>query len=712
MVLDFNLLNSLYLTRCHKPKKAELPPMLDSSRFSPLFEPVKIGPVTTKNRFYAVPQCTGMGFSYPNSYIRHREVKAEGGWGVICTEECMIHPTSDHSASTHLRLWTEDDVRFLARVADAVHKHGALLGVELAHAGRSAANRLTREYPLAPSDLHYFGPGPFAARAMDKSDIADLRKWHRDAAVRAKQAGADIVYVYCAHDLSIAMQFLLSRTNRRTDEYGGSLENRVRLLRELLEDTKEAVGDTCAVAIRLSVEEFLGGNGMSSDGECQDVIGMLADIPDLWDVNVSDWDKDSGASRFFEEGYQEKFTRFVKSVTDKPVVGVGRYTSADRMLGLVKRGHLDLIGAARPSIADPFLPKKIQEGSIEDIRECIGCNMCTVNQHYSVPIRCTQNPTIGVEWSRGWHPEIVPPGRTKEPVLVVGGGPAGMECALTLAKRGYPVTLAEARSKLGGRVARESALPGLVAWMRVASYREYQLRQLDQVDIFLESNLDTDHLLEFGFGRIVLALGATWRRDGVGRANAAPVDGSGLAHVFTPDDVMNDVEIGGPVVIFDDDHYYMGSVIAEKLALDGAEVHLVTPAAEAAVWSKMTLEWSHIQERLTELGVVQHPFRKISTINDTTVELAAVFGGKVETLDCASVVMVTGMTPNRSLLNELRSDPEKLAAAGIGVVEAIGDCQAPSSIAQAVFDGHRLAMAIDEDLPPIPYKVEPIRLVD
>ncbi|MBI1386112.1 MAG: NAD(P)-binding protein [Rhizobiales bacterium] len=680
--------------------------------FDVLFEPVVIGPVTAKNRFYAVPQCTGMGFSYPNAYIRHREIKAEGGWGVVCTEECMIHPTSDHSASTHLRLWTEDDVRFLARVADGVHRHGALLGVELAHAGRSAANRLTREYPIAPSPLHYFGPGPFMARVMDKTDIRALRGWHRDAALRARRAGADIIYVYCAHDLSIAMQFLLERTNSRTDEYGGSLENRVRLLRELLEDTKDAVGDACAVAIRFCVEEMLGPEGLSSEGECADIIGMLAEIPDLWDVNVSDWNNDSGPSRFFEEGYQERYTGFVKSLTSKPVVGVGRYTSPDRMVAAIKAGRLDLIGAARPSIADPFLPAKIEEGRLDEIRECIGCNMCTVNQHYAVPIRCTQNPSIGVEWSRDWHPERVSVRKSEKPVLVVGSGPAGLECALTLARRGYPVTLAEARPEAGGRVARERKLPGLTAWGRVADHRLLMLGKMANVDVFFESDLTATHLLEFGFSRIALALGAHWRRDGVGRRNARAIKGAEGANVYTPDDVMNGIDIPGPVVVFDDDHYYMGSVIAEKLALEGKQVHLVTPAAEAATWSRMTLEWPHVQARLAELAIPVLPFRNLVEIHPSAAVTVTAFTSIREAVECASVVLVTGMASDQRLLHALLDDPVQLERAGIELVEPIGDYQAPSSIAQAVHDGRRFAMQIDEVRLEVPYKVEPLRLCD
>ena len=193
--------------------------------------------------------------------------------------------------------------------------------------------------------------------------------------------------------------------------------------------------------------------------------------PNLWDVNLSNWSNDSQTARFSEEGFQEPYIRFVKSVTTKPVVGVGRYTSPDSMARVIRQGIMDFIGAARPSIADPFLPVKIEEGRIDDIRECIGCNICTSGDNTSVPMRCTQNPTVGEEWRKGWHPERIAASRTADAVLIVGGGPAGLEAARALAQRGLDVTLAESGREWGGRVSRESRLPGLATWARVRDWR-------------------------------------------------------------------------------------------------------------------------------------------------------------------------------------------------------------------------------------------------
>ena len=208
------------------------------------------------------------------------------------------------------------------------------------------------------------------------------------------------MYAYAGHGLSVFSQFLQTRYNQRSDEYGGSLENRMRLLREALEDMKEEIGATCAVALRFGVNEI---DGDIEQGKA--LVEALKDLPDLWDVNVSDWPEDSATSRFADEGFQEDSVAFVKQLTDKPVVSVGRFTSPDAMLSQVRRGILDRVGAARPSIADPFLPRKVDEGRIDEIRECIGCNICVSGELSYSPIRCTQNPTMLEEHRRGWHPE-------------------------------------------------------------------------------------------------------------------------------------------------------------------------------------------------------------------------------------------------------------------------------------------------------------------
>ncbi len=437
---------------------------------------VALGPVSARrNPSIQVPHCSwARATAIRSALAAMRGVKAEGGWAVICTEQAEIHPqswTSHRSSSCGYGMTAIYPA--LARMADAVHEHGERsAGIELAYNGMNGPNHYGRDVPMGPAALPVatFSHEPLQARRMDKADIANLRRWHLAAVRRARTAGFDVIYVYAAHSLSFLSHFLSRRFNDRTDEYGGSIENRVRLLREVTEDARNAVGASCAVPVRISIDDLTNDGGLKRP-EVEDMIGCMADVPDLWDVTLAGWENDSRTSRFAEEGHVEVFIRGIKRLTRKPVVGVGRYTSVDRMVSLVRGGVLDLIGAARPSIADPYLPRKIEEGRIEDIRECIGCNICVAGDFTQSPLRCTQNPTMARRGVGAGIPKRV--GTEEAPtgaVLVVGGRPAGLEAAHVLAQARYRVTLAEARREaLGGpRLLDEiAAPPGLAGGSRV-----------------------------------------------------------------------------------------------------------------------------------------------------------------------------------------------------------------------------------------------------
>jgi dimethylamine/trimethylamine dehydrogenase len=429
--------------------------------------------------------------------------------------------------------------------------------------------------------------------------------------------------------------------------------------------------------------------------EMLEVVGMLDPIVDLFDVNVGAWPEDSGTSRYFDEGHQRPWVMRVREATDKAIVGVGRYTNPDLMASIIRTGAVDLIGAARPAIADPFLPRKIADGRYGDIRECTGSNICILKEETFAHVGCVQNPTAGEEYRRGWHPEDVPPiDRPERSALVVGAGPAGMECAVTLARRGLAaVHLVEAEAEIGGHLRWTRQLPTLGDWGRIIDWRAIQLDQHPAIEVITGRGLTADDVADYGADIVVIATGSRWAADGSQPAPGELIEGAESA--LTPERLMAGERppAGSPVVVYDAEGYYVGPGIAELLAVEGYDVHLVTTYQVISPVSDGTLEGDFLRRHLHDKGVRMH-----AGITLTNIDAAGVRGetslGDSWSLPGCSVVLVTHRLPDNALARELR-------ARGMDV-HVIGDALLPAMVSEAVFDGHRCAREIDGPHPDFP----------
>ena len=710
--------------------------MARNPKYDILFEPIQIGPKTLRNRFYQVPHCIGAGSDRPGFQAAHRSLKAEGGWGGINTEYCSIHPESDDTHRLSARIWDEGDVRNLKAMTDEVHKHGTLAGVELWYGGAHAPCLETRSTPLGPSQYASDFETLSYCKEMDLDDIARVQQYYVDAALRSRDAGFDIIYVYGSHSY-LPVQFLSPHYNKRTDKYGGSLANRARFWLETLEKVRKAVGSDCAIATRVEIDSLVGPGCIEVERDGMAFVELADSLVDLWDLDLGDiaeWGEDAGPSRFYQQGHQLPWTRFIKQVSKKPVLGVGRFTDPEKMVEIVTKGYADIIGAARPSIADPFLPQKIDEGRVDDIRVCIGCNVCISRWEIGgPPIICTQNATAGEEYRRGWHPEVFPKKGSKDSVLVIGAGPSGSECARVLLERGYTVHLYDSAEKIGGHLNSIITLPGLGEWGYHRDYRETQINKMlkknKESQLMLgQKPITADEILNYGAEKVVIATGSSWNTDGVNCMSHVAIPGADASRddQLTPEQVMSGKKaIGKRVVILSADSYFMTPSLAEKLALAGHEVTIVS-GVHLANYMHFTLERPNMMRRLHELKVDEIGDHFCSKIEPGRLEIYNLWGDGSKRsyrgpgvpprdpnkshrwLEFDSLVLVTGRHSEDALHRQLKARQDEWEKNGVKSVYLIGDAEAPRLIADATFTGHRLAREIEEANAqfPKPYKRE------
>ncbi|MFV0464021.1 MAG: FAD-dependent oxidoreductase [Nostocoides sp.] len=708
--------------------------MTPDPRHDVLFEPISFGPQTMRNRFWATSHSTGYP-DRPGTHAAFRAMKAEGGWGVVCTGFCSIHPESDEYPWVSSRLWDEGDVINLAHLTESIHAHDALAGVQLWYNGMHSPRMESREAARGPSGLpsNVFPERNIYAAWASEDDIRALINMYVLAAQRAERAGFDIVEI-SGGDSTLPLQFLERRYNKRTDKYGGSFENRARFYLEVMTAVKRAVGDRLAVTTRFEVDTINGEHRIKHHDEGMRFLEYMTaeGIVDLWSLKVGDYEEwggeDARSSRFAPQNWAAGFIAGARSVVDVPVVSNGRFTSADDMVAAIRSGQCDIIGAARPSIADPFLPVKVREGRLEDVRECIGCNMCVSRMQQQAQMYCTQNPTTGEEYRRGWHPEKTGTSPAPTTVLVVGAGPAGMEAALTLGRRGHEVHLLDSADTLGGHWRDVSRYPRCSEYERLISYRQVMLDKLPNVTVSLGvTPLGVDDVLDYGANQVIIATGSRWSPVGLGaetHESLVSVDADRMPNVLTPEQIMAGKEVPGRnVVVLDGDGHFTGFAMAELLADRGKTVTFVTNTNDVFEYAFFTMEMPNNKRVATAKGIrlmrnhwalgyegtrlrLFYLYRDSPDLVETQPGVwGRRFSDDVVELDCDALILTTSRIPQDTLYWGLMGARGRWADADVRGVYRIGDCVQPRHAMDAVFDGHRIGMELESPDPqrPLPY---------
>ncbi|HUB69740.1 MAG TPA: FAD-dependent oxidoreductase [Acidimicrobiales bacterium] len=374
------------------------------------------------------------------------------------------------------------------------------------------------------------------------------------------------------------------------------------------------------------------------------------------------------------------------------------------MAGALRSGKFDFIGGARPSIADPFLPRKIKEGRYDEIRECTGSNFCIAFETRPANLSCVQNPTIGEEYRRGWHPEHYAPAKYPDlAVLVVGAGPSGLECARVLGHRGFNrVHVVERDPAVGGHLAWTSRFAGMGEWARILNYRKAQLAKLANVEVHTGSELSAESVLEYGADVVVLATGARWagaRYPGDDAERFAGLAASRV-RVMTPELVMMTSERhdNDAVVVWDGDGSYVGAGIAEHLASSGAQVTLVSKFDRVAPLLDLSFEGEGVRRQLREAGVKMRTGLTLVGAGETRLWFRDQFGQE-DGVEATILVLVAHRVPDDALYEEIKRDPGRLEDAGIRRVIRIGDCLAPRELGYVIIEGHRVGRELEADNP-------------
>jgi 2,4-dienoyl-CoA reductase-like NADH-dependent reductase (Old Yellow Enzyme family) len=644
--------------------------------FPTLFSPLAIKGLTLRNRIASTPHSDGMaeGGLVTDRLVEYFRAKAAGGAGLIMGPAgCAVHPTSPTRAGG-LELYRPDARPGLTRLARAVHDGGAAYIPQLTHWGRRGSSGDRPGPLLAPSAI----PEPVSGenpRALSEEEIADIVAGYAGAARRAQEAGADGVDIV-AFANHLPDQFWSPLSNRRRDRYGGSLENRTRFVREVLAAIRRAAGPAFVVGMRISGDELI--QGGLGPRDLQEIAGYIAATGLLDYLSVSGgagmtpWAQAAVVpGLWWPPGCFAGYAKAMREVAGRlPILYAGRVVRPEMAERLLVDGACDLVAMTRAILADPELPAKAREGRLGEIRHCVGANVCIGRRygHYQ-PVACIYNPSAGRELEL---PPPEPAGVARR-IVVVGGGPAGLEAARVAAARGHRVVLFEAGDELGGHIGLEAAVPHRHELRGIADYYRRELPRLG-VDVRLRTAGTAEGVRAERPDAVVVATGSrpVW-----------PELPMGEVPVLSADDVLAGRRVSGRVLVFDDDGRYRGPGAALLLARAGAAVEIATPGLHVG----MRLDPSNLPplyRHLVRAGIVLTPSHELRGASGHAVRLRNVFGDtdvEREPVD-ALVVSLLRREPEDALYHALRGTLE---------VHLIGDASAARPTDKVILEAATLA---------------------
>ena len=649
-----------------------------SDQFPNLFSPVILGDLEIRNRVLSTGHMTCMisgGVPLP-AFADYHEARAAGGCGLIITESAAVHPTSN---AYNIQLTKPEVVDALGEAAVRVKRHGCRMFGQLGHGGRETHSGTDGSRPIA------FGPSAVATerfhvmpRAMSQDMIAEIAEAYGAAALRYEEAGYEGLEIMASHGLLLA-QFLNPESNQRDDEYGGSRENRMRFLREVIAQIRQAVGRRMVLGIRISGDE-LNANGL----ETPEVVELCRSLDgdgtlDFFDICGGSMTGLAGSVHVvppmnFAAGYLAKVSAQIKREVSAAVMVAGRINDVRTAEEVLVNGQADMCGMTRAQICDPKMARKASAGAVDDIRACIGCNQaCIGHMQTGYAISCIQHPETGRETGLGQRVAAT----RKRKVLIAGGGPAGMKAAAVAAERGHAVTLCEAGGELGGQVKLARQLPGREEFGGIVTNLAHEM-EVHGVEVRLNASVDLDYVEREAPDVVVIATGSR-----------AHVPGDLMlddAHVIHANQVLDGANVGTRVVIADWRCDWVGLGLAEQLARDGCFVRLASNGYMAGQNVQQYTRDRWIGD-LHRLGVEMTPFARLVGADESTAYFEHTTSGEpILFEDVDTLVAATGVQSDATLEAELADWP--------GEIWIAGDAAAPRTCEEAVLEGLKVGSAI------------------